>query len=180
MGCITIFYKGANDKIISMSKEAVYYYNKNGKNEILNDYKIKALLKHNELRNKHGSPELQMNEELNKKAQEYAEKLLNNKNEKIISFNIYKDSFFGENIIISEKESPENICQKWYNEIVNYNFNIKKYQKDTGHFTQMIWKKTKEVGFGFHFDDYNNFCMVAYYYPAGNIFGEFSDNIKAP
>ena len=155
-----------------------------GKKEVFNieEYKMRVLLKHNELRNKHNSPELQINEELNAMAQEYAKKLFesNNNKKKYFSFNTYKDSFLGENILIAKKKTPEDICRQWYEENKNYNYSLNKLQNNTAHFTQMIWKNTKEIGIGFHFDDDKNNCLVVYYYPAGNILGEFSNNIQKP
>lgn len=155
-----------------------------GKKEVFNieEYKMRVLLKHNELRNKHNSPELQINEELNSMAQEYAKKLFesNNNKKKYFSFNTYKDSFLGENILIAKKKTPEDICRQWYEENKNYNYSSNKLQNNTAHFTQMIWKNTKEIGIGFHFDDDKNNCLVVYYYPAGNILGEFSNNIQKP
>lgn len=38
----------------------------------------------------------------------------------------------------------------------------------TGHFTQVVWKGTKEVGFG-----YAGGYVVGSYFPAGNMMGDF-------
>ena len=84
----------------------------------------------------------------------------------------------GENILISKKEYPEKICMKWYNEkknnIILIQINIK---KAAIHFTQLVWKSTKEIGFGFYFNN-DNFCSVALFYPCENILGEFTKNIQ--
>ena len=150
---------------------------KNGSNNIIIQYRDKVLRKHNDYRVNHNSPILKMNEELNKMAEKYAIQLLNSQGKEAFPLNIYNnDSTLGENIMISTKKTAEEICETWYNESKNYDYSLNKYQKGTGHFTQIIWKETKEVGFGFKFRD-NNFCVVAYYYPAGNILGEFSENI---
>ena len=66
---------------------------------------------------------------------------------------------------------------KWYNEYKQYNFDLNKYQKGTTHFTQLVWKATKEVGFGFYFNN-DNFSSVALYYPCGNALREFSANVQ--
>ena len=149
----------------------------NNKLCIIDLYRKEALRKHNEYRVKHKVPELKMNEDLNKKAQKYADQLLNSQGKKEFPFNIYNnDSNLGENIMISTKKTAEKMCEIWYNEIKNYDFNINKFQKGTGHFTQLIWKETKDVGFGFKFDG-DNFCGIAYYNPAGNALGEFTKNV---
>jgi uncharacterized protein YkwD len=148
-----------------------------GKNK--NDTKIIVivLLKHNELRRKHNSPELKKNDDLNYEAQIYAEELLSNHDKNYIYKNIYKDSFIGENIMLSEMKSAEAICEEWYKENQFYDFNKNTFQKNAAHFTQLIWKETKEIGIGFCKDN-NKCCLVVLYYPAGNVLGEFSKNVE--
>lgn len=70
-----------------------------------------------------------------------------------------------------------NICDEWYKESENYNYKLNKFQKGTGHFTQIIWKDTKMVGFGFRKKEHTNY-VVAYYYPAWNIFKEFKSKVN--
>ena len=51
----------------------------------------------------------------------------------------------------------------------------------SGHFTQVVWEGTKEVGFGFatyQDGEYNKLVVVGNYYPAGNIMKQFEDNVK--
>jgi len=142
-------------------------------------YRNEALYIHNKLRIKHGSPELIINEELNKLAQNYAEKIIMHNANKIFPPPIYQDSLLGENILLSHEENAEYICNRWYNECENYNYNEKKYQEGKIHFTQIIWKETSQVGFGFVLNN-NNLCSVALYYPAGNVLGEFKKNVQKP
>ena len=42
----------------------------------------------------------------------------------------------------------------------------------------MIWKDSKEVGFGFKKVNEGKCYFIAIYYPAGNIFNKYNDNIK--
>lgn len=61
---------------------------------------------------------------------------------------------------------------KWYEEIKNFNFTTGlKISKDLdiGHFTQIVWKATKHVGFGKATDEHGCIYIVANYYPSGNI-----------
>ena len=56
----------------------------------------------------------------------------------------------------------------WYNEIKNYDF--KKWKSKggvIGHFTQLVLKDSKEVGFGIAFGN-GMIITVANYYPGGN------------
>ena len=139
------------------------------------DYIRKMLRKHNEMRIKHNVQKLKSNEKLNKLAKIYAEKIINNKEN--IEPLLYNEDVLGENIFISKTGlSSQEIFEAWYNEHKNYDFNKNKFQKGTGHFTQIVWKETKEVGFGkIEFGDL--LCLVALYYPAGNKFGEFTKNV---
>ena len=156
---------------------AINVIDNNDRNKI-KYYRNEALKKHNDYRVNHNSPILKMNEELNEMAEKYAIQLLNSQGKEAFPLNInYNDSPLGENIIISTTKSANEMCEKWYEESKYYDFSLNKYQKGTGHFTQIIWKETKEVGFGFKFDG-DNFCGVAFYYPAGNVLGKFSENVN--
>ena len=130
---------------------------------------------HNKYREIHHSAKLENTVELNDKANEYAEMLLGVKeyNEGII----FNENVLGENIYYSDKEEKEeNICQYWYNEKNKYNYDLNNFQKGTNHFTQLVWNSTKLIGFGYA--NYNNkYCYVALYSPAGNVFGQFTNNV---
>ena len=139
------------------------------------DYIKQMLIKHNEIRKNHNAQKLNLNKELNELAKYYVHKIKNNKEN--IEPLLYKEHALGENIFISETGlSPEEIFEAWYNEHKNYNYKINKFQKGTGHFTQLVWKETQEVGFG-KFEDGHSLYFVALYYPAGNEFGEFTNNV---
>ena len=143
----------------------------------LDSYKLALLKLHNKLREKHQSPELVENEELNDLASIYAESLVNDK-KRNNQFIIYKGEFVGENIIISESKKPEDTFKKILDEIKEYDFNINKFTKKAGHFTQLIWKATTDIGCGFCADKVNSkYYTVLLYYPAGNILGKFCENI---
>ena len=130
---------------------------------------------HNQKRDIHDSPHLLKNEELCKLAEKCALDLSNNED----NINcIYKDIFLGQNIYIYKGEilDIQNIFNEWYEEIKNYDEKLNKFQKNTSHFTQMIWKGTKEIGFGYIAKG-DTFYAVAFYYPPGNTLGEFKENI---
>jgi len=48
-----------------------------------------------------------------------------------------------------------------------------------GHFTQVVWKGTKEVGIGIA-SAKNQCIVVGSYRPAGNMMGDFSNNVPPP
>ncbi len=143
------------------------------------DYKEKALQIHNEFRLKHKSKNLVLNIELCNMAKNYAEKCAES-NDIINCTDLYNDDIIGQNIYISNENllDVEEICKQWYNEKFDYKFNSNKYIKDTGHFTQLVWKSTELVGFGYSTDEKGKIYFVANYYPAGNIFNEFDKNVQ--
>ena len=72
------------------------------------------------------------------------------------------------------------MTESWYDECKKYDYqNRQAYQSGTGHFTQVVWKNTQEVGFAQAQGPSMHFA-VAMYYPAGNFLGEFDKNVQAP
>ena len=66
----------------------------------------------------------------------------------------------------------------WYDEIAVYNYYNPGFSTKTGHFTQVIWKDSIELGIGLAFSaDNKKAWVVAQYYPAGNVEGEYSRNV---
>ena len=142
--------------------------------------KIKNL--HDELRKKHNSKPLNYkNMELNDLAKTYAKELMLNKKKVKNKPNIYNGEILGENIIISDSKDQKKILDEWKKEGDNYDFENNKFSKDTCHFTQMIWKETKEVGIGFYPEndrkEDEKYCIVILYYPPGNILGKYKQNV---
>ena len=142
------------------------------KNESLADMVLRI---HNDKRKSHSASNLKLNEYLCKLAEQYADKL---SKEEIFLDNIYKGIFLGENIFIKKgKLNITEMCDSWYNEKNNYDQKSDKYQKNSNHFTQMIWKGTKEIGFGYKMIKGTSYAVVNYY-PPGNTFLEYKDNVK--
>ena len=141
-----------------------------------------ALLAHNEIRAKHNSPPLELNPTLSTIAQSHSE-LLAKKRKKIYSNNnIFKNQKIGESIYISKKSCDgEEVTFFWYKGNKKYNFQKLEENKDDNEeinfFTQLVWKDTKEVGFGFSNDEKGNYYYVANYFPCGNIKGQYQNNV---
>ena len=143
-------------------------------------YKSRILEFHNELRQKHNSPPLNENEVLNDLASSYAESLSIKAQTEKDNYQKYNEEILGENIFISEYKTPEYVINKISDEKKNYDFSENKFSKSTGHFTQAIWKGTTDFGCGFCADkDKKKYNVVLLYYPAGNILGEFSQNVTS-
>ena len=131
---------------------------------------------HNDIRIKYKAPDLKLNYELCQLAQEYADKCADSQN---IDFNpvLYNNECIGENIseFDGDISKTSKICENWINE--RQYLTSGKYKDETKHFTQMIWKETQSVGFGFSSSSNGKNYFVTFYFPAGNIFDEFDKNI---
>ena len=135
---------------------------------------------HNELRLKHNSPPLILSPNLSTLAQKKVEEMAKNeiKNYK----NEINKNNYGINYFISKNNcTGDEVTSFWYEGINKYNFknkeNKNKNDEAINSFTQLIWKNTKEVGFGYSNDDKGNFYVVAYYFSCGNIKGEYKNNV---
>ena len=148
----------------------------------INDFiqRIKNL--HDDLRKKyHSQPLNYENEELNDLAKIYAKELMLNEEKAKYKTNIYKGDILGESVIISDLKDPIKFLNAWQEEGENYDFQNNKFSKNASHFTQIIWKDTKDIGIGFFPDKYKKeiekYCIVIFYYPPGNILGNFKQNV---
>ncbi|XP_069039377.1 GLI pathogenesis-related 2 isoform X2 [Lepisosteus oculatus] len=132
---------------------------------------------HNDYRKKHGAPPLTLSRELSKTAQAWADHLLSIKTLQ------HSETKNGENVYYAWSSAPKKLTGKeavdsWYSEIKDYDFNNPGFQSNTGHFTQVVWKSSLEVGVG-QATDGNTVFVVGQYSPAGNISnpGYFEKNV---
>jgi len=144
------------------------------------------LNQHNNIREKIGVQKLALNDDLKILAQKFADNFDIIKDSNLLDFN-YKDQPLGINYKIFKEDTTDicDICKEWINEkefyIENkddYKKNKIKYCSKAKHFTQIIWIKTKDVGFGYSQLNNDKKIFVALYFPAGNIFDEFNENIS--
>jgi hypothetical protein len=52
--------------------------------------------------------------------------------------------------------------------------------KISGHFSQMVWKNSTELGIGRARDQNGKVFIVANYNPPGNYIGQFAENVPRP
>ncbi|KAH9495545.1 Golgi-associated plant pathoproteinsis- protein 1 [Bulinus truncatus] len=136
-----------------------------------------ALVAHNKYREMHGSPPIQLNTELNKMAEKWAEHLA-----VTTSFEHSpkdKREGTGENLAAHTEIIRQEITDMWYNEIEDYDFSQPGFKPGTGHFTQVIWQDTTQMGLGMssHSALDGMYRYVANYRPSGNWKGEFQNNV---
>ena len=144
------------------------------------NFALSAIKRHNVVRACHNANPLMFNCEILKIAQDYSQYLATQVGNLQHSGTEFHGEWMGENLAYLEGyginptgETPTNM---WYEEISNYNFNSPGFSSGTGHFTQVVWKNSKEFGIGLYCQ--NNKCfMTGNYYPGGN-FGFNNDYAK--
>lgn len=130
--------------------------------------------RHNFYRQKHGAPALRWSEEVRRYAQEWAERLAREDR-------MYHRSErrYGENIYwMSGGEVGGNApVDSWYSEISMYNFSQPGFKSGTGHFTQVVWIGSTEVGCGKARSPRGGTYVVCNYSPPGNYLRRFRENV---
>ena len=136
------------------------------------------LTRHNYYRAKHQAPDLTRLAKLEEISQSYSEYLASI-GYLVHSSNTLNGNYIGENLYMGYNAgylgtSP---VDSWYEEISKYSFAKSDYIKGTGHFTQVVWKNSKQLGCGVACGS-NDYCYVTCnYYPGGNYLGEFRENV---
>lgn len=143
---------------------------------------------HNYHRARHCAKPLVINNRLNQTAQSYAEHLAATSTFEH-SHMKFDGENLGENLYMSwisfgpVKVDPKAAVKSWYDEIALHDFDNPKFSTQTGHFTQMVWRGSKQLGVGVALsDDGQSVYMVTHYFPAGNITnaGYFKENVLPP
>ena len=127
---------------------------------------------HNELRAQHGAPPLTWNSELADYALVHTDQC------------IFEHSRgpFGENLALGHRP-PENGVLAWYNEIEYYNYAQPGFSMDTGHFTQLVWAKTAQLGCALvdcKTPKLKGIYLTCEYFPPGNIKNRYNENVFPP
>ncbi|XP_022791757.1 protein PRY1-like isoform X2 [Stylophora pistillata] len=146
-----------------------------------------ALNLHNDHRRVHNAPRMRLTSQLNDDAQRYADKLARES----LFVHDQQNRRQGENLRLqcapgSDVDLVKKAVDAWYNEVCTYNFdNPRASSGVTGHFTQVVWKKSTRLGiglargsyaFGSHLFD-NCLFVVGRYLKPGNVFGAYQQNV---
>ncbi|CAG80748.1 YALI0D08140p [Yarrowia lipolytica CLIB122] len=83
---------------------------------------------------------------------------------------------YGENLAMGYP-SAQAAVNGWYDEVKDYNFAQGDFSMATGHFTQMVWKGSNQLGCAKKECGGNGAYVVCEYYPRGNIIGAFQQNV---
>lgn len=89
------------------------------------------------------------------------------------------DNYFGENIYCCEGFEPTGFrtAQRWYEEMGQFDFSRPDFAPHTGHFTQMVWRKSHDLGVGVARASNGNYFVVANYDPPGNVINHYRTNV---
>ncbi|XP_022099173.1 uncharacterized protein LOC110983864 [Acanthaster planci] len=147
------------------------------KKDDLKTFQKEALSAHNKFREKHGVQALKLSDDLSAHAQQWANHLAS-----LNSLKHSNNKNFGENIAMSfdpktTEFSGQQVTDQWYAEVKDYNFNIPGFRSGTGHFSQVVWKDSKEMGIGKAVAGNGKVFVVANYRPAGNVMSRFKENV---
>ena len=101
------------------------------------------LAAHNAVRAQVGVPPLTWSNRLAKIAQQWADHLVANR-----KFSHRPHSVYGENLfaITGGTSSVEQVVDAWAGEARNFDYRRNKCHGDCGHYTQIVWSATREVG----------------------------------
>ncbi|MBP7901380.1 MAG: hypothetical protein KA015_01045 [Spirochaetes bacterium] len=137
-------------------------------------FRDNVLLRHNFYRKKHSAPDLQWSNEIEKYAQQWADKLASENK-------MYhrQPNKYGENIywISGGDSNGQDAVDAWYSEIKQYNFNKPGFSMATGHFTQLVWKGSTLIGCGKAKSKNGGIYVVCNYSAPGNYSGKFKENV---
>lgn len=140
----------------------------------LDDIEFDLLLQHNNKRVLHGAPNLTWNWELAIFAANYASVKLDCDNLELI----HSGGPYGENLAAGYAGGflPVNA---WYDEIDLYDYDKPGFAEATGHFTQLVWNGTLEMGCAY-VDCHNEWGQytICEYQPRGNIVGQTDELTK--
>lgn len=150
-------------------------------NETNSQFAMEALIANNKYRTIHNVPPLKYNENLSKIAQSWAETMgkMQKMQHSPPNWRKYKSNQLGENLayLFNAPLTGEKMIDMWYAEAVKHDFTLDK-QEASQNFSQLVWKGSKEVGFGrVKSANGDTWYGVAMYMSAGNIVGYYGQNV---
>jgi pathogenesis-related protein 1 len=125
---------------------------------------------HNSYRAQHCVPALTWSAELAAQAQKWSENCWASHDK--------KRGHIGENIAWGGDRTAVSAVDAWYKEVNEYNYAKPGFAASTAHFTQMIWRETKQIGCGVSKCYLGAVRMwVCRYGPTGNWRGKYPQNV---
>jgi pathogenesis-related protein 1 len=129
---------------------------------------------HNRVRAKHCAPPLAWSAEVARSAQAWA----NTIRDRGCALGHSGNGKYGENLAAgtSGMLDANAVVGMWYDELAKFNFRAGGFSMKTGHFTQVVWRGTSQVGCG------KSQCngldvWICQYSPPGNVEGQYRENV---
>ena len=129
---------------------------------------------HNRVRADHCAPPLTWSRDLAAVAQKWA----NHLRDAGCAFE-HSRTDYGENLAAGTDGAldADGVVAMWYGEIAKYDFRRGGFSMETGHFTQVVWRATTQIGCGTS-ECKGMTIWVCNYDPAGNFEGAYKENVK--
>ena len=132
---------------------------------------------HNQARAKHCAAPLEWSPRLAALAQKWADTLA----ARGCAFEHSPDNRFGENLAGAAPagtHTANSATAAWYREVDVYDFSKGRFSFEAGHFTQLVWRKTRRLGCGYaRCSGDRAEIWVCNYDPPGNVSGAFRENV---
>jgi hypothetical protein len=126
---------------------------------------------HNNYRGRHCVPPLTWSAELAASAQQWASNCS-------IAHGPRPKNKVGENLAWGYQRTAQSVVDAWYKEVKDYSYGSPGFRSSTGHFTQVVWKGTTQVGCGVATCLWGSLRFwVCRYTPQGNWAGQFPANV---
>lgn len=132
---------------------------------------------HNEYRRQHKLADLKLSASLSKYAQEWADVL-----SRRAVLQSRGGTRYGENIYCVQSSAPIELngrdpVDQWYKEGKVHVFGREPSTLKTGHFTQIVWRESMEIGVAIARNRNGQIFVVCNYDPPGNVIGTYSENV---
>ena len=150
-------------------------------------FQKELVARHNELRRKHAASSLTVLKDLSTLCQKTVDncKKIGGLQHGDLRFD--DGTWVGQNLFLSSwAPTGTYVADDWYSEIENYDYTAadEKGIISSGHFTQMVWKSSKQIGCAVTVGPWKTYSDAYYvgcnYLPVGNILGHFSENVSPP
>lgn len=129
------------------------------------------LAAHNRLRSAHCARPLRWSDDLAATAQAWADSL----RDRGCRFE-HSRTAYGENLAAGTSLSADNAVALWAQEGESYSYRRAAFSMETGHFTQMVWGATRQIGCGAS-ECQGMRLWVCHYDPPGNVLSLFAENV---
>ncbi|XP_055620122.1 uncharacterized protein LOC129764730 [Toxorhynchites rutilus septentrionalis] len=149
------------------------------------DFIFECLCWHNEYRMRHGAPALSISSELCEYASQWAKHLASTNELYYQTGTNYGQNIFccPANSLLTDLSGQE-VATYWYSTSRRYDYfkesHLLHTNVNSGHFSQMVWRASRYFGVSKSISKTGKLFVVAYYYPSGNVMGEFSQNVLPP